>query len=119
MVDLTEPVPCNGCTLCCRHDVILLYEEEGDDVSSYETEDFTVPFDGKDRPILKHTPDGGCFYLGEKGCTIYERRPAICRAFDCRKWFLKHTRTERRIMLRAGLADKAIFDRGRDLLKQR
>jgi hypothetical protein len=31
------------------------------------------------------------------GCTIHERAPAVCRAFDCRAYFLGMTRAERRV----------------------
>jgi Fe-S-cluster containining protein len=34
--------------------------------------------------VLKSKPDGSCVYLGDQGCSIYERRPQMCRAFDCR-----------------------------------
>jgi Fe-S-cluster containining protein len=34
---------------------------------------------------LKHKPNGECWYLDPgKGCTIWPRRPALCREFDCR-----------------------------------
>jgi len=38
--------------------------------------------DGK--RCLPKRPDGACIYLGDTGCTIYEKRPQACRAFDCR-----------------------------------
>lgn len=37
--------------------------------------------------ILKRRFDGYCTYIdrqGASGCTIYERRPATCRQYDCR-----------------------------------
>ena len=109
-------VPCNGCTLCCRGDVITLHPERGDDPASYDTQKLTIPGSGIEVDILKKGPDGNCIYLGEGGCTIYERRPAICRTFDCRDWFRRTTRTQRRILVKRGLADQAILDRGRELL---
>jgi Fe-S-cluster containining protein len=35
---------------------------------------------------LRHDGDGWCHYIDRAtgGCTIYERRPATCREFDCR-----------------------------------
>jgi Fe-S-cluster containining protein len=34
--------------------------------------------------VLQRRSDGACVHLGERGCTVYERRPAVCRTFDCR-----------------------------------
>lgn len=64
-------------------------------------------------PRLKSRPQGGCIYLGDYGCTIYEKRPEMCRVFDCRKMFLETTRTERRHLTKTGVADKRIFEAGR------
>lgn len=69
---------CGGCVECCRGDAIFLHPECGDDVSMYDWE----PYEG--RPILKHKPNGDCIYLGDKGCTIHDRAPVICRELDCR-----------------------------------
>jgi Fe-S-cluster containining protein len=38
--------------------------------------------------VLKTRPDGGCAYLDDStGCTIWAKRPAMCRTFHCGKWF--------------------------------
>jgi hypothetical protein len=37
---------------------------------------------------LARKSDGSCIYLGAEGCKIYEGRPALCRAFDCRAYVL-------------------------------
>lgn len=85
--------------------------EDGDDVASYEHTYLTPP--GKEPiPIVKQKPNGDCFYLGEGGCTIHDRAPAICRAFDCRRWFLKYSNGERKRMIRSGFATKEIFKAG-------
>jgi Fe-S-cluster containining protein len=34
--------------------------------------------------VLQQRADGGCVHLGDRGCTIHEHRPAVCRSFDCR-----------------------------------
>jgi Fe-S-cluster containining protein len=34
--------------------------------------------------VLRRRADGACIYLGERGCTVYEQRPSVCRSFDCR-----------------------------------
>jgi hypothetical protein len=36
--------------------------------------------------------------LGRDGCTLHDRAPAICPAFDCRDLFLSKTRAERLAM---------------------
>jgi hypothetical protein len=34
--------------------------------------------------VLQRRPDGACVHLGERGSTVYEHRPAVCRSFDGR-----------------------------------
>jgi hypothetical protein len=34
--------------------------------------------------VLQRRSDGACVHLGKQCCIIYEQRPAVCRAFDCR-----------------------------------
>ena len=82
-------VPCNGCTACCKHDLIFLHPEQGDDPATYEGHvmQATNPLTGESGLALTHKPEGGCSYLGDHGCTIHGRAPAICRTFDCRKMF--------------------------------
>jgi Fe-S-cluster containining protein len=57
-----------------------------------------------------------CHYLGETGCTIYERRPEMCRAFTCVGWVERilstTTRAERRRDLKEGLIDRETWDAG-------
>lgn len=36
--------------------------------------------------MLAHKANGECVYLGKKGCTIHDRAPIVCKAFDCRRW---------------------------------
>lgn len=77
-------VPCNGCRACCqRNELIPLQPQDGDDVAAYAHRQ-----EVKGHWFLTHQDNGDCAYLGPTGCTIYERRPAVCRAFDCRKFFL-------------------------------
>lgn len=75
----TMHVPCGTCTECCKGDAIFLHPECGDDPAQYETENY------QGRTILKHHPNGDCVYLDrQRGCTIHDRRPTICREMDCR-----------------------------------
>lgn len=112
-------VPCNGCTLCCRLDLIVLHPERGDDPARYLTEPMEHPMTGKTVHVLKHGPDGWCIYLGQNGCTIHDRAPAICREFDCGQAWAMVPRAERRRRVKAGLADAAIYAQGRHVQQLR
>jgi hypothetical protein len=37
--------------------------------------------------VIRHEKDGYCTHLDRatSGCTIYDKRPAVCRSFDCRE----------------------------------
>lgn len=73
-------VPCNGCTACCRgRDVVRIFKDE--DASQWKTEPHIFM---KGHLMLSHQPNGDCFYLGEKGCTIQETKPQMCKEMDCR-----------------------------------
>jgi len=107
-------VPCNGCTACCRGEVIELHPEQGDDVSAYET--MQVRLLGRDMTVLKLLPDGACVYLGEGGCTIHDRAPVICRVFDCRRFAMNiGNRAERRKAAAVSDVVRAGLDRIRTL----
>ena len=70
-------VPCNGCFLCCQTEskVVVLPEE---DASQYE-----VNYEGS-VPFLKKQANGDCYYLDrEVGCTIQDRKPRMCKVYDC------------------------------------
>lgn len=95
-------VPCNGCTACCRGELVVL-DPDVDDMNGYLVDAATIG--GVDAKVLKRKPNGDCVYLGDGGCTIWNRAPAMCRVFDCRLFFLKFTNAQRR-----GLPDaKDIF----------
>ena len=80
--------------------MVPLRPEYGDKVETYEHEIVQNPATGAIGPVLKVNVDaegkGTCVYLGEKGCTIWERAPAVCKAFDCRILFASLNREERR-----------------------
>lgn len=72
-------LPCNGCVACCQGDAIFMHPEDGDDWTQYKTEDYLG------RKILAHKPNRDCIYLSRQtGCTIYDKRPSVCRGLDCR-----------------------------------
>lgn len=70
-------VPCGDCKECCYHKKVNV-DPKIDDVEYLQTE----MRDGF--LVLKRREDGACVHLGDKGCTIYEHRPEICRKYDCR-----------------------------------
>jgi hypothetical protein len=109
-------VPCGGCTECCKSGQgLFLHPEQGDDVSSYQVK---VVADSEGPVyLLATTESGACVYLGASGCTIYDRRPLLCRSFDCRKHYLILPRQDRDNLVRLGLSSRAVFNAGRARLK--
>lgn len=113
MIGLTESVACGTCTACCRREMIALTEH--DRAETFVTQESTHPLTGEPVRMIPHKPDGSCHYLGEAGCTIYDRRPVICRAFSCvglvRRMLVVTTRAERR-RDRLGLFSGPVWDAG-------
>lgn len=67
---------------CCSF-AVTLSREDLEDGLRWEIAD---PY------VLERRSDNSCCHLGERGqCTVYERRPAACRSYDCR--------TDRRVWL--------------------
>lgn len=120
---MSEPLPrrdvaCAGCTLCCRDDAIVLHPEEGDDPELYETIGITHPLTGRPIKILAKAENGDCIYLDRAtGCRIHDRAPAICRSFDCARFYAKFGASQLRTMVAEGLATQAVVDAGRKRLK--
>lgn len=107
-------VACNGCTECCRSNQALVLEAAaGDDVASYQHKVLRDRASGEQVFALATDENGWCVYLGEHGCTIYERRPNLCRSFDCRKHYLMLPRQDRDNLVRIGLSSRAVFNAGR------
>ncbi|MGB3830876.1 MAG: YkgJ family cysteine cluster protein [Mesorhizobium sp.] len=110
-------VPCNGCTACCRNELLFLHPEMGDRPEDYQVKPAMNPITGKAGYALAQKPNGDCIYLGETGCTIHSRAPAICKEFDCRRFFLRlGSRNERRQLLKTGLVAKEVYEAGRKRL---
>lgn len=110
-------VPCNGCTACCHDDVIFLHPDFGDDPSQYQTRELTIR--GETHIVLAKDPTGKhCVYLGRNGCTIHDRAPAVCREFDCAGLVKKAGSAEVRRLVKRGLMDKAVAQRGKELLRR-
>lgn len=114
-----EPVtvPCGSCRACCQHEYVMLFPELGDAVENYEHN--VVQFENGDAlRVLRQHENGDCVYLDNKtGCTIHDRAPAVCKAFDCRAYFLSMTRNDRRMIERQAASKFAIFAAGRKRLE--
>lgn len=80
MTDL-PPLDCAGCRKCCIGDLIPLVP--GDHPTQYKTS----LVEGV--RVLRHR-HGSCVYLGKSGCKIHGSAPQMCRAFDCRAYYLRY-----------------------------
>lgn len=67
----------------------MLHPEDGDRPEEYDTIEIGNPLTGEPCQALRQRPNGACIYLGIAGCTIHGRAPALCREFDCRRFFGK------------------------------
>ena len=95
----------------------MLHPEEGDDVESYRHSVAGHRGDGSPVFVLATDEKDRCVYLGPRGCTIYERRPILCRTFDCRKHYLILPREDRDNLVRLKLSSRPVFNAGRARLK--
>lgn len=107
-------VPCGTCNACCHGDAVTLRPDHGDHLDDYLYEMAALPVFGL-WPVLKKV-DGHCVYLKDGRCSIWSRAPAVCRAFDCRRFYLSRSRAERRRMVREGLGGQAVMKAGKDRL---
>ena len=106
---ITNDVPCNGCVLCCKSDIIRLLSEDKPD--EYDTISHPLL---KGQLMLNHKDNGDCVYLRSYGCSINNRKPQMCREMDCRiiaqnMTFFKAHR----------LGNEKIWKRGKELLQQK
>lgn len=114
MIKSDAIVPCGSCSACCKKEAVILHPECGDVIGLYETAPIKNPITGESAVRLKHKENGDCFYLTDSGCSIWQRRPHVCRTFDCRMAFLRFSRPTRKRMLKAGVLDQETIDAGRD-----
>ena len=107
-------VPCGTCHACC-HSPVAVSPEAGDDPSLYKlaiSVDRTAP-NQHAMVTLDRKPDGSCYALRNGRCTIWDKRPRVCRNFDCRKMFVLHTKAERRELVAKGYFKRAVIDAGK------
>jgi Fe-S-cluster containining protein len=108
---LIKLVPCNGCTLCCQGDAIRLEEE--DLQMNYKTEPHLF-YPGA--LMLAHKPNGDCIYLDEKGCSIHDHAPSLCRTADCRSVALNISLEEALELHRMRKLDFRVWDQGQKMI---
>lgn len=79
-------VQCGECRTCCEQGNVHL-DITVDRILEYQTWTGETT-DGRRVVVLARHPDGSCVYLDPqtKACTIYDRRPAMCRTFSCRRY---------------------------------
>ncbi|BAI95052.1 hypothetical protein Sj15T_29520 [Sphingobium sp. TA15] len=117
-------IPCDGCTLCCFNEQVILRPEAGDVLDDFDWEYIASDlYPGQRVPALKRDPaTGHCVYLTETGCSIHERAPAICRRYHCARTFKalgRMSRCRRDILWAMGnVLDRAQVERGRDRLQR-
>lgn len=116
----TNTLPCGSCRLCCHSEAIILHPEDGDNPDDFETAVIEHPLHGNLVFIIKpkESGDTACRYLGPFGCSIYARRPAICRSFDCRRMVLKVPKHVETKIVFEGKGTREVFDKGREMLKR-
>ena len=80
-------VPCGSCSECCRGPGRELALGEAD-LAAIEGSRWRIRWTVEHLPdgrVLLGSDEGGtCLHLGAGGCRVYEDRPPVCRAFDCR-----------------------------------
>lgn len=103
---IVQHVPCNGCVACCQSDRIVIKPHMGDDPRKYITEIY------KGRLVVAHKKNGDCVYLDrEKGCKIWDKRPAVCQEFDCRL-IVQHIPENQLVKM----ISQKVIQRGKELL---
>lgn len=85
-------------------------------MQSYQVRAIAEPESGKLVFLLATNVNKECVYLGPTGCTIYERRPFLCRSFDCRKHYLILPKQDRDNLVNAGLSSQSVFDAAKERL---
>lgn len=118
--DIDAKVNCGTCTACCRKEMVLLVD--GDDPANYPEAievEWDNPFTGEDvARVIPHAPNGACIYLGKNGCTIYDKRPKMCRVFSCVGFVNRvlelTARNQRRQDFKAGNLDHEVWKAGMD-----
>jgi hypothetical protein len=94
---------------------VFLREELGDKPELYDTMLISHPVFRTTMHALKHKENGDCIYLGDNGCTIWDRAPAVCQMFDCRTLYMATTRKQRKKFVKQGLFSHEVMKAGKRL----
>lgn len=84
------PVPCGACSACCHYSGIPVDAKRDKRRLPHLLTERNADGD----LVLRQRADGACIHLGERGCSVYDQRPGVCRSFDCRsslRWGLSST----------------------------
>jgi Fe-S-cluster containining protein len=115
-LDAFDPVTCGGCTACCKGgQAVELRPDRGDNLDDYPhraMENLAGVF----KVVLARRPNGDCIHLGKNGCEIYDKRPTVCRTFDCRRMIAGATKQERRELVALGVFSKRIMEAAKERL---
>lgn len=115
-ISKVDPVPCRGCTACCRgNQAVVLREEWGDDPTAYDKV-ARERVGGSWQMVLPRQANGDCAHLVMGACQIYEKRPAVCRYFDCRRQLLGMGKRGMKQAEKQGLFSREIYNAARDRL---
>ena len=85
----------------------------GDDPTLYELMTVSHPDFGGEASILRLQENGDCYALIDGRCTIYDKRPVVCRTFDCGSEYLKMSRKERRAAVAQKVHNREVLNAGR------
>lgn len=77
-------VPCGSCNACCKNVIVSLYDYDLESGFPYKKRNRKPEAEGDAKYCLLSQRNWDCIYFRDERCTIYENRPSICRAFDCR-----------------------------------
>jgi Fe-S-cluster containining protein len=86
----------------------------GDQIEKYGDNVSEIGGSQPKRIALKLKPNGDCIFLGDKGCSIYEDRPYVCRDFDCRRAVANFPKTALNEVVRAGIFSQDIVDAAKE-----
>ncbi len=81
---------CNACSRCCHHKAIRVGPYEGLRLSrrlGITTTQFFSRYTEAGGTVLQtRAEDGGCVFLGSRGCTVHPDRPLSCRLYPLARW---------------------------------
>lgn len=85
-------LPCGDCRRCCTDWQVVGVTKQELRRFAFDVEPIPAHIDqtfmARFAAILRRRENGDCVYLGDRGCTIHERAPHVCRVFDCRMMFV-------------------------------